>query len=132
MSALLYRVSIVCALDTAFLILAVHVQAADVIDLGALGGTSSRAFGINNLGQVVGDYKTSDGHEHAFVWQDGVMTPLSPSGEFSDTVARGINDAGTIVGLAGTTTDLANDILFGQALQWDAAHTNDITLLDGT
>ena len=37
-------------------------------DLGTLGGTESRAYGINELGQVVGEAKTSTGQWHAFLW----------------------------------------------------------------
>ncbi|HXK31377.1 MAG TPA: hypothetical protein VJZ94_01370 [Candidatus Paceibacterota bacterium] len=40
----------------------------EVIDLGTLGGDSSVAYGINDRGQVVGNSKTSNGSEHAFLY----------------------------------------------------------------
>ena len=54
-------------------------------DLGTLGGTQSHAMDINGLGQIVGvssltgKFK-SDEPQHAFIWQDGVMTDLGTLG----------------------------------------------------
>jgi probable HAF family extracellular repeat protein len=46
-------------------------------DIGDLGGDRSTAFGINELGQVVGTADTSTpGVNHAFLWGDGVITDL--------------------------------------------------------
>ena len=62
-------------------------------DLGTLGGTHSAAYGINGLGQIVGESQPSPGGRlHAFLWQNGVMSAI---GEGS---ARGINGNGWIVG----------------------------------
>jgi len=47
---------------------------------------------LNDLGQVVGGLFTN-----AFMWQDGVMTSLGPSGG-TYSFAEGINNAGQIVG----------------------------------
>jgi probable HAF family extracellular repeat protein len=77
-------------------------------DLGALGGTYTDAFGINNAVanvhtvQVVGRSNTASGESHAFLWQDGVMTDLNAlipadSGWILGT-AQGINDDQQIVG----------------------------------
>ena len=67
-------------------------------DLGTfLAGGTSYAYGVNNLGQVVG----SSGHP-GFLWQDGVMADLNdliPAGSGWDIrVARAINDSGQIAG----------------------------------
>ena len=67
-------------------------------DLGSLLiGGNSRAYDINNLGQVVG----SSGHP-GFLWQDGVMTDLNdlipPGAGWDIRVARAINDSGQIAG----------------------------------
>lgn len=67
-------------------------------DLGALGGSVSMAYSINDNGAVVGEAATSSGEMHAFVWQNGVMKDLGVAGETS--AARGINSKGDIVGVA--------------------------------
>ena len=52
-----------------------------MIDLGTLGGVESRALGLNNRGQVIGDSETSlnDKNTHAFLWQQGKMTGIQPA-----------------------------------------------------
>jgi probable HAF family extracellular repeat protein len=70
-------------------------------DLGTLGGTPSRAFGINARGQVVGSSDLANGGPHAFLFSDGTMTDLGTLVAGSATtvsVAFGINDAGQVVG----------------------------------
>jgi probable HAF family extracellular repeat protein len=69
--------------------------------LPTLGGLSSAAFGINNLGQVVDDFALDANAQivHAFVWQFGTgMKDLGvlPGGTFSNAVA--INKNGVAVG----------------------------------
>ena len=72
------------------------------IELGTLGGNESIANDINNLGQVVGKSKTTDGVDHAFIWQDGVMCDLNDliitETDFELASAEAINDLGDIVG----------------------------------
>ncbi|MBI1921296.1 MAG: hypothetical protein HYS23_09485 [Geobacter sp.] len=63
------------------------------LDLGVLSGTTySYAYGINDLGTVVG----SSGN-YPFIWQDGVMTRLGTN----TGAAYGINSSGYAVGSAG-------------------------------
>lgn len=76
-----------------------------ITDLGTLGGDYSRAYGINELGQVVGESRTATGTTRAFIWSNGTMTNLgtmpsyaSPGWELADSTARGINDLGQVVG----------------------------------
>jgi probable HAF family extracellular repeat protein len=70
-------------------------------NLGALlpGRLSSGAWGINNLGQVVGSDYDADYISHSFLYSNGVMTDLSTSA-CDPFIAVGINDAGQIVGTA--------------------------------
>jgi hypothetical protein len=56
------------------------------------------AFGINDPGQIVGDYVDTSGNRHGFLLSEGVYTTLDPPGS-TFTVAQGINNAGVIVGL---------------------------------
>jgi probable HAF family extracellular repeat protein len=83
----------------------------NVTDLGTLGGDTSRANGINNHGQVVGEARTSDGTTHPFLWdstngmQDlGGLGGVEDLGQYGRKAgsATGINDAGQVVGAAYT------------------------------
>jgi probable HAF family extracellular repeat protein len=72
-------------------------------DLGTLGGANSHAYGINNLGQIVGSAQTASGITHAFVYTGGTMTDLNNllpanSGWLVLTQATSINDRGQITG----------------------------------
>jgi probable HAF family extracellular repeat protein len=69
------------------------------IDLGTLGGMSSFVLAVNESGQVVGtsDTAAGAGHNHAFLWQNGVMSDLGTLGGAKST-AGDISDAGQIVG----------------------------------
>jgi probable HAF family extracellular repeat protein len=71
-------------------------------DLGTLpGGVESCAYGINDSGQIVGYSKTADGHTHAFLYSNGVMTDLGTLGG-TDSIAWDINNSGQIVGYSNT------------------------------
>ena len=85
-------------------------QNGTMTDLGSLVGEngSSRGYGINDLGQVVGySYlasNTNSGSSEAFLWQSGTMTGLGNLiGGYSNTAHR-INNAGQIAGVLRNTS----------------------------
>jgi len=74
-----------------------------IFDLGTLGGATSVALGINDLGQVCGGADMADGKRHAFLWDNGVMTDLGTVPPTSQSGAWGINNQGAVVGWSSGT-----------------------------
>jgi probable HAF family extracellular repeat protein len=74
---------------------------AGMFGLGALGGTGSIAYGINNSHQVVGEASLPGNKaEHAFLWAPSKgMQDLGTLGGDS-SVAYGINDVGQVIGFS--------------------------------
>jgi probable HAF family extracellular repeat protein len=73
-----------------------------VNDLGTLGGPTSAAYGINNLGEVVGSADNGSGQTLAFHWSTGQpMESLGTLGGATSS-ANAINDLGQVVGSAKT------------------------------
>ena len=68
----------------------------EAVNLGTLGGANGSARGINNDGVIIGVAQTSDGSNHYFLWQNGVMRDLDSGGV--DFQAGQINDQGVIAG----------------------------------
>src|SRR5438128_12037669 len=61
------------------------------------GSFDTEAFGINNAGQVVGQY----GNVHGFVLSGGAYSTINapgPAGYYIGTILHSINDSGQIVG----------------------------------
>jgi probable HAF family extracellular repeat protein len=77
-------------------------------------GPGSAAEDINDSGQVVG-WMMAGGGQHAYIYEDGVVTDLNtliPSGSgLTLIVAKGINNAGQIVGKAFDTSNRAHAFL---------------------
>jgi probable HAF family extracellular repeat protein len=76
-----------------------------ITDLGSAGMDGAEAFGINNLGQVVGYAWTGSAVTHAILWEDGAAIDLNSFLSASMVSqgwvlehANGINDQGEIVG----------------------------------
>lgn len=74
-----------------------------VTDLGTFGGSTSVAFGINELGHVVGKAEVPNGLDHAYYWTqaEGLRDLGTLGGPESNGFA--INEDGVIVGLAQNT-----------------------------
>ena len=79
-----------------------HVLAAGLVHPAGHG--RDRGAGINNAGDIVGDF-IRHGHRFGFLLRDGVYTTVNVPGSI-DTYAGGINAAGVIVG---GYTDAAGD-----------------------
>ena len=67
-------------------------------DLGDLGGGKSYAYGINNLGQIVGESFINETTSHAFLWQSGAMQDLGALSGGVRNIAASINNQGQVVG----------------------------------
>ena len=111
-----------------------------IVDLGTLdtthngGGGGSQAWAVNSLGQVVGFSRTGIGEpapygaQHAFVWEQGVITDLGTLGGAPNeqSTARFINERGQIVGWSGPYASAAT-----RAVIWDGGVVHDIGTLGG-
>jgi probable HAF family extracellular repeat protein len=111
-----------------------------VTDLGTLGGTFGRAWGINNNGSVVG-YATLAGDTalHAFLWRKGVMTDLGTlagSDTLPYSVAFSINDNDEVVGLSETSVpdpqNTCGDSLVCLPVLWQNGVITALPTLGGT
>jgi probable HAF family extracellular repeat protein len=61
------------------------------------GAEGTQAYGINNTGEIVGQYTDSSGKSHGFIDVNGTFTTIDdPLG--TNTTLTGINDAGQVVG----------------------------------
>jgi probable HAF family extracellular repeat protein len=61
--------------------------------------TTTEATGINDKGQIVGNYIDSKGVEHGFLYSKGTYTTLNDPLGTHGTEVLGINNYGKIVGI---------------------------------
>ena len=75
-----------------------------IINLGSLTGSSgySEAFGLNDLGQIVGQSSNADGDTRGFIWTEGLFTEIGILGDYEYSEAYGINNLGHVVGRLAT------------------------------
>lgn len=74
-------------------------QAGSFTHLDVAGALNTIAIGINNSGQVVGEYMDNKSAWHGFLYSNGTFTPYDYPGA-NLTAFTGINDTGSIVGIA--------------------------------
>ena len=115
------------ALAQGFSSFIVDLNSKEVTNLGTLGGNYSVAYGINDMGQVVGESTARTSQGHAFITgPDGVgMTALGTLGSFSR--AFGINDMGQVAGVAEFSTLRFHAFITGP----DGADMTDLGTLGG-
>jgi probable HAF family extracellular repeat protein len=72
-------------------------------DLGTLGGNQTYALAINDAGQIAGYSEVAPNRNHAFRYENGVMTDLGTlGGDIAE--AYSINATGWVTGFAATAT----------------------------
>jgi uncharacterized membrane protein len=91
-----------------------------VLAAPAAKGLRGAAYAINEQGQIAG----TDGQD-ALLWQKGAVMRLSGLGSLRSAVARGINDAGQVVGRA----DISHDDQAFRAVLWEKGLPTDLNPL---
>jgi probable HAF family extracellular repeat protein len=85
------------------------------VDLGTLGGVSSRATAVNNRDEVVGVADTPTGERHVFLWRDGTMIDLNMPG----CVPFDVNDHRQVVGWCENSWGLSDAFFWEDGVKTD-------------
>ena len=90
-----------------------------LLDLGTIGGWTSTARDVNNLGEVAGNADAGiSGSSRAFLYSNGRMRSLGTlGGDFS--YATAMNDAGQVVGYSHTLDDREHGFLYANGKMID-------------
>jgi probable HAF family extracellular repeat protein len=88
------------------------------------GAVSSQAVGINNRGQVVGEYRDAAGTYHGYLWERGRFTTIDRPGAAA-TSLRAINDRGQILGAYADDLSMRPDTFHGFVLDRGRVRTFD-------
>jgi probable HAF family extracellular repeat protein len=89
---------------------AVLWQKGNHIELGTLGGATSRAFGINERAEITGAAQTTNGAFHAFLWRQGKLHDLGTLGG-RNSYGHAVNSAFDVAGVAETTQQVRHAFL---------------------
>jgi uncharacterized membrane protein len=87
------------------------------------GSIVTEALGINDWGEIVGAYRSTDHVRHGYRLSRGQFTSLDPLGS-TDTFAWGVNDRGDIVGFINVAADGYLLDRAGTATQLDVSFPN--------
>jgi probable HAF family extracellular repeat protein len=79
---------------------------------GLDGSPYSKAAAINNLGEIVGEYASTNGDTHAFLWSNGLVTDLGTLDGGNYSTATAINSSGQIVGYATDSNSVSHAFLY--------------------
>jgi hypothetical protein len=97
------------------------------------GANLTEAIGINDGGQVVGDYRDSSGKFHGFFWDAGLFLTIDvPFPEATSTGLNGIDNVGRIVGFYADNTGGRHGFLYdrGNFISVDCPGSPSTTLTD--
>lgn len=83
------------------------------VELGTLGGARTTPTAVNDAGQVVGRSQVADGRWHAFLWDRGVMTDLTPDAQ--DATATDVSNRGHVSGYVQPAPGEASDAFLWRA-----------------
>lgn len=97
----------------------------EIVDLGTLGGSTSNAFAVNDLGEVAGVSDIPGQQSRGFFWRDGTMTTINTLGGTA-SAGLGMNNLSQVVGWS----TLANNQR--RALLWDNGALTDLGTLGGS
>ena len=94
-----YELTVTATADTAKKATA-KISVLHVEDISQTGDVDTELYGINNNGQVIGEYIDSLGNRTAFLKTGSTYTPITPPGAVGDVYVYGINDSGNVLGYA--------------------------------